>query len=156
MSEAILPARSKEQRERARQLFEGGERLTDVARELSIPENTLRCWRRRGKWARAADMILVAAEATQPTEIPETLAEKQDLYAKRMSDAAVRLAEHVATLDGQSLVKSADKLLKADQTARKALKLDKGEFNPVIQLGVLCQPLPSMVRPSKQLPDAES
>jgi len=75
----------------------------------------------------------------------------------------VKLAAHISKLDGEQLVRSADKLHKAMQSARASLKLDGDRPVPVIQIGILAQsparraqealdydgPLPSLVRPQE-------
>jgi hypothetical protein len=121
-------------------------------------------YRQRKKDAQSAPVAatILPAETDELIEIPSELSEKQTFYTDRMSDAACRLADYVSRLDGDGLVRNADKISKGDKTARAALKLDTTTGNPIIQLSVLCapvsdpKPLPSMVRPQKQLPDAES
>ncbi len=157
-----LPApHSRDLRGRARDLYQSGKTYQEIAEITKLPLSTLRNWCKRDGWKLAKpDQVdlTVATVPDEPVEVPESLSlrERQEFFQEKMTAAAVRLAEHVSKLDGEQLVKSADKLLKATQNARTSLKLDKQTGNPIIQIGVLCQPLPSMVRPSKQLPDAES
>ena len=139
-----------DQRRRARELWESGESYGTIESQLDVKVSTLKSWRARDKWTRtkpSSDELAVI-----PTEIVEdvpdlpTLAEKQEFFQEKTSDAAVKLAAHMGSLDGPQLVQHADKLLKATQTARKSLKLDTERPACVIQLGVLCAP----VRPARR------
>jgi len=132
--------RPSEIREKALALHKSGVSPRDVADQMSLPLGTVKSWVYRSRNKDAQQLAIVPAE-TEEIEIPSELIEKQTFYTERMSDAACRLADHVSRLDGEALVKNADRVLKADKTARTALKLDVGSFNPIIQIGVLCQPI---------------
>ena len=130
-------------------MYLDGKPLTDIAFETRIPASTIRAWSRRDQWdARKGVAIAMSMDAetaraveiaSQPPQIdtPTDLAEKQTEYQKKFSDAAVRLARHVATLQGPELIQQADKLAKADAVARKALKLETEKPSTVIQIGIL-------------------
>jgi len=149
-----IPKHPKEIRDKAFRLFVEGKHPNDISYELQIPVGTLYNWMRRDKWeirktaeqagvdaetsVRVAKQLAKTTKPTEPTNL--TLTEKQERYQELMGDAAVRLADHVATLEGPQLVAAADKLLKADQIARKALKLETEKPSTVIQIGVLAQP----------------
>ena len=159
-----LPApHSKELRSRAGDLYKSGKSYQEIAEITKLPLSTLRNWCKRHGWKLAKpDQIepTVTTALDEPIEIPGSLAEKQAVYTDHMSAAAVRLAQHVSKLDGESLVKAADKLLKSDQMARKALKLETEKPFCAIQIGVLASPqagkLHSLVRPQKALSETES
>lgn len=128
--------------------------MTDIARELKLPVGTIYSWSKRDAWSgrleaqrltgidaetskTVAKVVKVYQSRVEPSNLD--LAEKQQHYQAKLGDAAVRLADHVATLNGSELVSQADKLLKADQIARKALKLESEKPSTVIQIGVLAQ-----------------
>ena len=145
-----LPApHPREVRERARSLYESGEDYQAIHEITGLPLSTLRNWRKRDGWERARSqpepesepLTVVPAESEEPIDVPGRLPEMQEIYTERMAAAAIRLSEHVSKLDGGELVKQADRLLKADKTARAALKLETDRRVPVIQIGVLCQPV---------------
>jgi Putative ATPase subunit of terminase (gpP-like) len=147
-------------RQKARDLFFSGEsNCCEIARQLSLSENTVRGWCAREKWR--AQLKIAENRPTLPVEKREELAksegplfeptnldlaEKQEHYTQSTTDAACRLADHLATLNGAEIVKSADKILKADQIARKALRLETDRPAVLIDLKILSAP----VRPSKK------
>ena len=153
VSTGLPPARPQAQRARAIEAFERGERSYIVARELDIPEGTIRSWRaiwrkKGGKVKPTSEAAILQRAESAEVESPEldTLGERQEFFIESASAAAVRLAAHVKKLDGEALVKNADKLHKALASARASLKLDTDRPASVIQIGVLCQP----VRPAKR------
>lgn len=158
---SLPPPRPAEERSKARELYLAGNSYQEINQETNIPVSTLRNWCKRDGWKLAKsqpnEFEIVPSDAEE-VEVPESLAEKQEFYETHMSEAAVRLAAHVSKLDGEGIVKISDKLLKADTTARKALKLTEKQPFQIIQIGVLAQSpakrdrldhLPSLVRPQK-------
>jgi hypothetical protein len=157
-----LPPLPVEVRAQALVMHANGVPSIEIADRLNLKAATVRSWirrqRKKDSLAEQPDLeSVIEVDVPEATvEIPDSLAEKQVFYQDRMADAAVRLAAHVSELDADALVKSADKLLKADQTARKALKLEGDKPVCAIQIGVLCQSpqsgrLPSAIRPRKLL-----
>ena len=138
-----LPApHSKELRDLAGDLYKSGKSYQEIAEVTKLPLSTLRNWCKRDGWKLTkaqpdSELPIADGVPADAEEIPSELSERQTFYTERMSDAACRLAAHVATLEGEQIAAKADKLLKADQVARKALKLDTTTGNPVIQIGVL-------------------
>jgi uncharacterized protein YjcR len=134
-------------------MFCDGKAKTDIAFELQIPVGTIYAWGKRDQWdtrkgvesagvtaetsQTVAKALAKVSKATEPSDME--LAEKQARYQSLMGDAAVRVAEHVAALDSEALVATADKLVKSDTWARKALKLETEKPSTVIQIGVLAQ-----------------
>lgn len=47
-----MPRKPDERIERARQLFQQGRKLVDIAKQLDLPEGTVRSWKNRYKWDR--------------------------------------------------------------------------------------------------------
>jgi hypothetical protein len=101
--------------------------------------------------------LQVAIVSAAPEEVPDlpTLPEKQQFFQEKTADAAVKLAAHMTTLDGPELVRAADKLLKAAQTARASLKLDK-EAHSVIQIAVLASSPAKLARDRRMLEEREN
>ena len=128
-----------ELREKARTLYEAGQTRREIAEATGLSLNTIAAWRKRDGWAQPAQALeIVPSTEVEPIEMPASFAEKQAVYTDKMSEAAVRLAHHVAALDGENLVKASDKISKGDLTARRALKLESNKPNQVIQIGILC------------------
>jgi transposase-like protein len=146
MSVPGLPAsRPKDQREAAFKLYAEGKTVQDIAFELAIPQATVRTWKNRDGWAaRLKDPTLtpeaavLATRRAQDIEIPETLPERQEKYQEQLGEAAIRFAAHVSTLEGAELVQQADRIKKADEVSRKALKLETEKPAPLINLAILC------------------
>ena len=139
-----LPApRPAAERSKARELYLAGNSYQEINEETNIPVSTLRNWCKRDGWKLTKSQPVLEFEIVpsdaEDVEIPESLAEKQELYETHMSEAAVRLADHVSKLDGEGIVKISDKLLKADTTARRALRLEPDRPTQIIQIGVLAQ-----------------
>ena len=146
-----LVGHPKEVREHAFRLYKDGHSQIHIAHDLGIPVGTVYGWCKRDHWdmrakaeragvdaetaPKLARVLTERTKAGEPSNLD--LAEKQARYQALMGDAALRVAEHVATLEGDKLVASADKLFKADQIARKALKLETEKPSTVIQIGVL-------------------
>ena len=159
MSSGLKPALPPELRRAAIALVrEQGLSPRDAAEQLSLSFNTVKSWLAREKKRDLSvqqptpiAIVEVGREPEEPIEL-DSLAEKQEFFQEKMSDAAVRLAQHVSTLEGDQLVKQADKIAKGAVTARASLKLDKGDFNPVIQLAVLMQSPARAAARSEQLP----
>jgi hypothetical protein len=128
-----------ELREKARALYESGMTRREIADETGLSLNTVAAWRKRDGWAKPAQALEMIVPAMEPIEMPASLIEKQEVYTDKMSEAAVRLAHHVAALDGEGLIKAADKISKGDLTARRALRLSEDKPYPVIQIAVLAQ-----------------
>jgi transposase-like protein len=134
-------------REAALAAHKAGERAVEIADRLNLKAVTVRSWirRQRKKDSPAQPVLTPVVEIVQPQEeieIPSELPEKQSFYTSRMEDAACRLANHVSKLDGEGLVKAADRLKKADETARRALKLETDRPQCAIQIAVLAAPVP--------------
>jgi hypothetical protein len=156
-------------RQQARTLWEAGESYASIEAELGIRPSTLKSWRKRDAWARSVEpaaepVVIVPVEDAEP--IDDDLEGRQIEYIDRLSRTAVRFARYVDSLDGETVTRIADKIMKSDKTARAALKLDVDRPVPVIQLAVLCgdspprrairkteKPLHSAVRPA--LPESE-
>lgn len=47
-----MPRASNEKRTEAKQLFDDGMKLTDIAKKLEVPEGTVRSWKNRGNWGK--------------------------------------------------------------------------------------------------------
>lgn len=147
---------SPEAKERGYQVWKETQDATEVALALSIPSSTIRSWCARYKWAdrlaieQTPGVTLSAETAAQLAKAQPTrsaapasnldLTEKQTKYTDTMGDVALRIAEHAASLEGKELVQQADKLLKADQIARKALKLEHQAPHTVVQIALLNTP----------------
>jgi hypothetical protein len=162
-----LPApRPAAERSRSRELFLAGSTYQEISEETNIPLSTLRNWCARDGWKLAKLQpdfeLVIADDLPEAEEIPSELWDQQNFYQEKMSGAACRLAAHVATLQGEQIAAKADKLLKADQVARKALKLSEDKPFQIIQIGILAKSpakqdqrrilgegLPSLVRPQK-------
>ena len=146
-------AHSLEVRERAFQLYKQTRDYAHVSLETGVPDATLRSWSSREKWATriAAEnaipdsnaetikgvLKVVSSECRPATPSNLDLAEKQAKYTDTMGDVALRIAEHANSLEGKELVQVADKLLKADAIARKALKLETEKPSTVINVALL-------------------
>jgi len=145
---------SPEAKERAYQLWKEKNDATEIALELAIPASTIRSWKDRYNWPDRLAIeqtpgVAINAEtaATLARHTPARaassefdkldLAEKQERYTDAMGSAALRVAEYVASLPGADIVKQADKLKKADEFNRKALKLETEKPSTVINVALL-------------------
>jgi transposase-like protein len=137
----LPPPRPKEERERAEALFRAGRSYQEISEDLKLPLSTLRNWRKRFKWGEKKSDPQAAIAHTDSGEIEppvfDTLEEKQAFYQEQTQEAAVKLAAHLGTMLAPELVRHADKLSKADKTARAALKLESERVVPLIQIGIL-------------------
>jgi hypothetical protein len=138
-----LPSpRSKKERSYCRELYLAGNSYHDISDMTQVPVSTLRNWCVRDGWKKSQppmDIVVAAPAESEPVEMPDTLPERQEFFVERTSAAAVKLAAHISKLDGEQLVRSADKLHKAIQSARTSLKLDTDRPACVIQIGVLAR-----------------
>jgi hypothetical protein len=167
-----LPA---EVRAKALALIASGMTSRAVADELSLALGTVKSWKQRQKKIDArppAPVVAKIVTADDSEPIDDDLAGRQAEYVDRLSRTAVRFARFVDQLDGETVTRNADKILKCDKTSRAALKLDTGTPMPIIQIAVLAQSpakqdqkrltldcsrrLPSLVRPQKTLAAVES
>jgi len=141
----------KQTRDKAVQLFRDGLRPFEVANQLELSDSTVRSW--YAKWKRdvaKAEMTLAVSTLTEDTEATEedlSLPEAQQTYDQNFRRAAITLSEHAAKMNASELVQKADKIAKADLVARKALKLDTTKPFPVIQIGILAQPITQRKQP---------
>jgi transposase len=154
------PATDQNLRAKAKALFlAGGKTITAVAEEVGLPRSTVASFAARENWRAqlkikeelpeaSAEVVQERAKSERPIYEPSDLdlSERQEIYQSHMGTAAERLAAHVATLSGEELVKFSDKILKADTTARKSLKLDRDVPSVLINIGVLS----GTVRPAKE------
>jgi transposase-like protein len=149
-------------REQALALHKEGTPSSEIADRLNLPPATVRSWvRRQRKKDSPAQPILspvVEVKQVQPIEIeiPSELSEQARVFEENMREAAVKLSYFVKNLPAAELAAKADKLHKANQTARQALRLETDRPVCVLQLGVLCQSpqsgrLASAIRPQKLL-----
>jgi Putative ATPase subunit of terminase (gpP-like) len=129
-----------ETRERARELYCGGMKASDVAAELGLKAVTVRAWAARNKdtWKRTADEGAIVPEESED-DIPETLGDCQEEYEQNLRKAAIKFSRRVAHMDGDTIVQKSQHIKAVDQTARKALRIETEKPMPVINLAVLCQ-----------------
>jgi transposase-like protein len=145
-STGLPPARPKEQRERAIALFEKGERSFVIARELSIPDSSVRSWRKIWRKKGGKEVEIVPPTEGVEADLPDTLQEAAEEYESNMRRASVIVSRRIAQMEPDAIVSRADRIKQIDSTARKALRIESEKPLSVIQLAVLCQP----VRPSKK------
>jgi hypothetical protein len=138
-------------RERARSLFQEGEKLSKIAEILDINPNTVKVWKQRDHWQRdtpetsnsSAPQILPLSPVSQQlqpqveVEIPASLTEQQAQYSEDLTKAALTFSGWLAKQDAPGLVRVADKAYKMDSLSRKTLKLESQQPSTVIQIGVL-------------------
>jgi hypothetical protein len=114
--------------------------LAAISSKLGVPLATLRKWSSVGTW-KARRLLLESANPagasgqksnSKETETDEafeelkamSLSEKQAMYQKMMADSAMRGALVMQRSSDTALVQFADRWLKMDTTARKALRLE--------------------------------
>jgi hypothetical protein len=142
-----IAPRPKEQRERAKQLWQSGQNLEAVALAVNAPRETIKSWRHRGKWVRQP----VEAAPIVPTEIVDVdvsddLTEQQQEYEQNLRKAGVLFSRKIAAMEPEEVLQKADRVKQLDSTARKALRIESEKAASVIQLAVLCAP----VRPAER------
>ncbi len=157
-------------REKGYALSKQGKSYVQIAALLSIPLNTIKRWGSVGKWKDRMRLEMKInpgmARSMNPddpsildTTNPEveakahdmTLQEKQEEYQEQMAIQALRLPAMLRTMSDADVLKHAEKISKADNTNRKALKLEESKPNVVVNVGLLAGALPA--RPA--LEDAE-
>ncbi len=160
----VIQPHPPELRERGYRLYEKGKPNPEIAAELGIPVATLARWSSKGKWklrrqlaSRPETELGALAPTNQDSlEISQlTLEEKQTRYTEMMADHAMRVAYTVKGLSLQGLVANADKIKKLDETARKALSLDKSKPPMIINVALLARPLPKRLVEAREIPDPE-
>jgi transposase-like protein len=137
-----LVAHPPEVKERAYQLYAAGSSLPQIAAQVGVPASTIARWSSKSAWkARKALIGCAAGSNADPLELPVysdlLLSEKQNQYTEKMGDVALRFADHAHGLQGKELVQVAEKLLKADALARKALKIEEPVQFPIVQIALL-------------------
>ncbi|MEY2493517.1 MAG: hypothetical protein QOJ45_9 [Verrucomicrobiota bacterium] len=136
-----LVAHSPEVKERAFQLYVEANSLPQIGAELTIPISTIARWSSKGGWKARKALLATGQDGNAAGELPVysdlLLAEKQNQYTEKMGDVALRFAEHAHGLHGKELVQVADKLLKADALARKALKIEELAPAQIVQIALL-------------------
>ena len=143
-----LPPHPREMREKCFRLFAEGRCYSDISYETRIPASTLRAWSARDAWRQRLTIqqnqpsldtetaITLARQAAEP-DIPYDLPSQQERYESNWRQAAVVLSEHVREMPANDLISRADKLHKADQTARKALHIEAAPAPTVINIALL-------------------
>ena len=133
----------KDLREAALAAHRSGERAVDIADRLNQKAVTVRAWisRERKKDSLLPPVLNSSVEvkqASEPVDIPDTLDACQQQYERDITRYALTVARHAAGLEGEAAVRQSDKLLKADQISRKALRIQEPVTpNSVIQIGLL-------------------
>jgi len=131
-----LPAaRSLEQRDRAKRLYEAGEPYRAISDTLAIPQSTLRIWRKREQWQREPQVAIVPQSDRDP--IPDTLDECAREYEANLAASAVIVSRRIAEMDADDAIRQSDKLKSFDGVARRALKIESEKPRVVIDIGIL-------------------
>lgn len=177
VTEAVRPpvgivAHPPEVREQAYQLYKKTADYSLVSHTVNVPIATLRSWSSRQDWdgrielervapgqldAETATAVVRAVTAasnhgsTEPSDLD--LAEKQERYQALTGDAAIKLAEYWATLEGKELAQHSDKLVKGDTFGRKALRLTEERPNVILQLTMLRAPAEKQASAIEIAPD---
>ena len=134
----------KELRERARELYQSGTPLAEVAAILNIKQPTIRAWSSRYDWKQERLLTLTSSSF----EVPDTLPERVEIFQRNMQAAAVKLSHEVAGMKPEALLSKSSRIKDLDIVSRRALGLDapKPGFNAVIQLAVLASGEPNRMR----------
>jgi hypothetical protein len=148
MSAGLPAPHPKQVREKAFALFKAGKPVSDIAFELRLSPATIRSWRSRDCWNKrleqdpslTSEQAIVIARKQKHDELanlPDDLPSQQECYQQNMARAALVFSEVLKDMNGGEIIARADKLLKADQMGRKALKLETERPSTVIQIGIL-------------------
>jgi hypothetical protein len=136
-----------DQRKRARELWEAGESYGAIECELGIKISSLKSWRKRDGWTRTKpDVAIAPATSPELVDVPDDLPSQQEEYESNMRRAAVAMSRKVATMPAEEIVQKADRIKSADQTSRRALRIESEKPFSVIQIGILAAP----IRPAKK------
>jgi hypothetical protein len=138
----VPPQRSKEERNRAESLYRSGKSYREISEALNnLPISTLRNWCRRHAWKiTKPDTAIVTAASEELGEVPGDLPSQQEEYENNMRRAAVAMSRKVAMMPAEEIVQKADRIKAADQTSRRALRIESEKPFAVIQIGVLAAP----------------
>lgn len=138
-----MPRKPDERIEKAKQMYFAGIKLVDIAKELKVPEGTIRSWKNRYKWncnvaktehnaAKNAKRVkkVVAEEVENVTQNTE-LTDKQQLFCLYYirSFNATKAYQKAYGCNYHSAMQNGSRLLKNDKVKNEIFKMKQEKLN---------------------------
>jgi hypothetical protein len=132
--------------EQIRTAYASGIGLRELAGNAGISEGTVLSHAKREGWTRQIQSAKALAKrddalAAAPVEAAAmSMQERAERHAQRMAGVSERGVDHVETMDGPEILKSADRIDKLDKIGRRTFGLDDAETqarNTLVNVNIL-------------------
>lgn len=138
-----MPRKPDERIEKAKQMYFAGIKLVDIAKELKVPEGTIRSWKNRYKWdcnvakternaaINAKRVKKVVAEEVENVTQNTELTDKQQLFCLYYirSFNATKAYQKAYGCDYHSAMRNGSRLLKNDKVKNEIFKMKQEKLN---------------------------